>query len=142
MKEKVFFRNDCMRQTEDGIRIVASRCPECGSFYFPPEAQCRRDLCKDMEEVLAPRYGTIYSFSVFYRGCRFYKGPYAIAQVDFDNGLRIEGQLLIEDPATLQRGQEFRIGSKVEMYVDTLWEDDEKEYIGYKFKVIEEPKEV
>ena len=141
MKEKVFFRSDVMRETENGPVVVANRCKKCGDVYFPQEEACRRGCDAGMEEVQMPQYGTMYTYTVLYRPVNLYPAPHALAQVDFENGLRIEGPLRIEDPEKLVRGHEFKIGSKCEVQIDTLWEDDQNEYVGFWYKVVEEPQE-
>lgn len=141
MKEKVFFRSDVIKETDKGPVIVASRCPKCGSVYFPREEACHRGCEVAMEEVEMPKRGIMYTYTVLYRPVNLYSTPHALAQVDFENGLRIEGPLRIDDPSKLERGNEFRIGSECEVEIDKLWEDDEKEYIGFWYKVVSEPEE-
>ena len=58
--------------------------------------------------------------------------------MDFENGLRIEGPLRIPDPDKLERGNEFKIGSRCKVEIDTLWEDEQKEYVGFWYKVVDE----
>lgn len=138
MKEKVFFRSDVIKETDKGPVVVASRCPKCGSVYFPREESCRRGCNAGMEEVEMPKYGTMYTYTVLYRPVNLYPTPHALAQVDFENGLRIEGPLRIPDPDKLERGNEFKIGSRCKVEIDTLWEDEQKEYVGFWYKVVDE----
>ena len=47
----------------------------------------------------------------------------------------------VTDAEKLEKGKEFMIGSKMETIVTTIHEDEENEYIGYKFRVAEMPKD-
>ncbi|MGI5971515.1 MAG: Zn-ribbon domain-containing OB-fold protein [Oscillospiraceae bacterium] len=138
MAEKVFFMNGILKETPDGPWPYFVRCKKCGKTFFPAEPVCNACLSEDLEEVLLPKYGSIRTFTVFYRKVNAYPAPHCLAQVNFpEERLVVYGQLVPKDPAKLEKLREFKIGAKVETIVDTLWTEDGKEYIGYKFKVLE-----
>jgi 3-hydroxy-3-methylglutaryl CoA synthase/uncharacterized OB-fold protein len=86
-------------------RLIAGRCPECGSIAFPPEGACRDCLERvDFEPCELPPTGTIVAVTVIGQGGappEFVEqqrrdGPFAVAIVEITTGgesVRIPGQL-------------------------------------------------
>jgi 3-hydroxy-3-methylglutaryl CoA synthase/uncharacterized OB-fold protein len=91
-------------------RLVAGRCPECGSITFPPEGACRG--CRervDFESFELPSTGEIVAKTVIGRGGappEFIEqqrrdGPYGVAIVELTadgESVRLPGQLTGCDP--------------------------------------------
>ena len=61
-----------------------------------------------------------------------YDPPFAIGWVEFPEGVRVFGQ--IKD----WESQVLKIGMNMELVIDTLWEEEDKEIIGYKFRPLSE----
>jgi uncharacterized OB-fold protein len=118
-------------------RLLGSRCSVCGSYFFPKELlRCRNPHCgaTDLAEIeLSPR-GTIWSYTV-----NHYPPPppavitedfqpYAVAAVELpEERITVLGQV--------PRGSEevLTLGSPMELILDTLYEDQEAEYVVWKW---------
>lgn len=126
---------------DDHPTLLGTRCSGCGTVFFPREERaCRNPSCTAgaLEEVALSRTGTIWSFT----DNRFEPPPpyvapdpfepYAIAAVELaDERLVVLGQLVAgTDTSALRAGQ------PVELVLDTLYEDDEHEYVVWKWKVV------
>jgi len=145
MKEK-FFMNGIFRDTERGPWPFYSRCKNCGATFFPAELyRCNQCVSKDLEQLDLPEYATMETFTVIYRPVNMYKTPHCVATAEFPEAkIRVKGVLDVDDDyrANMEKGHEFKAGTKLQVVVGELWEDPEKDtrYIGYKFRPIEEEK--
>ena len=119
--------------------LLGTRCGTCGTYTFPPERSfCRNPQCTgtDLEEVELSRRGRVWSSTV-----NHYAPPppaispdpfvpYGVAAVELNEERmvvlgRVEGD--IPNP----------IGTEVELVVDTLYEDDDGEYLVWKWRAVE-----
>lgn len=138
--DRIVFKDGILKQTEDGEVLRAMRCRSCGEIVFPAEDMCYRCLSEDMEEITLSKKGKLYSFTVLYRPVNRFPVPHAVGYVDLPEKIRIFTPLVIDDPASLEKGYEFKNDSEVEMVIDTLWtEEDGTEVYGYKFRVCRLP---
>jgi uncharacterized OB-fold protein len=116
-------------------RLLGNRCRSCGTFFFPRASFfCRNPDCESTEfdEVpLSPR-GRVWSFTTnryqppppFVATESF--EPYSIAAVELaDEKLVVLGQVKGDPP--------LEIGAEVELVLDTLYEDDDHEYVVWKW---------
>lgn len=117
--------------------LLGSRCRSCGTFFFPPDGTwCRNPSCqgRDLEPVRLSRRGRIWSFTDNrYQPPAPYVSPepfvpYAIAAVELaEERMVVLGQL--------EGGIEgLRVGQEVELVLDTLYEDDDHEYVVWKWR--------
>ncbi len=120
----------------DHPRLIGSRCPVCGSVQFPKSSVCNNPECdhsRPPEEVLLSEEGTLYSFDIHAYDLRepfeYHKAPYAIGAVELPEGITILARL------TTTKG--LRIGMKLRMKVDKLYEDAENVYVTYYFEPVE-----
>ena len=124
---------------DDEPALLGTRCERCGTVFFPREdAFCRNPECDgdDLREVRLSRRGTVWSSTVNrFRPPAPYVSPdpfepYAIAAVELaDERIVVLGQVAGE-AATLG------IGTEVELVVDTLSEDDDHEYLMWKWRAV------
>jgi uncharacterized OB-fold protein len=117
--------------------LLGTRCTECGTYFFPPERfACRNPECRgtELEDVELSRLGKVWSFTVnhyappppFVPADSF--EPYGVAAVELpEEQMVILGQVA-GDPSRLS------VGDEVELIVDTLYEDDENEYVVWKWR--------
>ena len=123
-------------------RLLGNRCTRCGSYFFPKaSAFCRNPGCDgtEFEEVPLSNRGTIWSVTTnHYAPPSPYVAadpfePFSVAAVELpDEKMVVLGQIADGvDPATL------RIGDEVELVLGTLFEDDDREYVVWKWKPIE-----
>lgn len=128
---------------DGGPRLVGSRCTQCGSYFFPKETlRCRNPHCGSdgLEEVPLSDRGTIWSYTV-----NHYPPPppavnpdpftpYGVAAVELaEEHMIVLGQV----PRGLE--DDLAVGSQAELVVDTLFEDDEAEYLVWKWRPVTAP---
>ncbi len=114
-------------------QLIGSRCLSCEELYFPRK---KKGLCihcqkRSLEDIKLSGTGKIASFSVVEKSPAggFYKGPvpYAYGAVHLREGVVV--QSLFEGNL-----DELHVGMDVEMVIDKLSEDDERnDIMTYKF---------
>lgn len=65
------------------------RCDECKHVYFPPRPFCPKCSCRDVTVFRAGGRGRLLSYVINERGHPAWDGPYAIAIVELDEGVRM-----------------------------------------------------
>ena len=125
----------------DGVepRLLGSKCTACGSYFFPKESfYCKNPGCRgtDFEVTPLSRTGILWSFTNnCYRPPAPYVSPepfepYTIAAVE----LAAEKMVILGQVAPGTDIKDLRAGMPMELVLDTLFEDDEHEYIVWKWK--------
>ena len=97
----------------DPLRLLGSRCGDCGNVMFPTRDFCSKCL-RDLSEpsiALDPR-GVVYSYTVIRQAPPGRETPYVLAYVDLNDGVRVMAQIRIEPeqavigaPVTLERSE-------------------------------------
>jgi len=114
---------------DDEPALIGARCPECGTYVFPPRAtDCPNPACDSpsMDPALLSRTGTLWSFSEnHYPPPPPYKAkepfePYALAAVE----LETEGLIVLGQVATGIRAADLRVGMPMRLELDTLFVED------------------
>jgi uncharacterized OB-fold protein len=124
-------------------RLLGTRCRACGNVFFPREETfCRNPGCvgTEFEEVELGSRGRLWSFTnncypppqPFVAPTDPFQ-PYAVAAVELeDEKMVVLGQVVagvgVED---------LEAGMEMELVIDTLFEDDEREYLVWKWKTAE-----
>jgi uncharacterized OB-fold protein len=118
--------------------LKASRCRECGEHAFPAMSSCRHCGGTEVEPVLLPHRGTLWTWTVQrflpkapYRSSQTEATfePFALGYVELPGTLRIETRLLENDPRKLT------IGAPVELEFYTQFvEPDGTEVVSYAFR--------
>ena len=120
-------------------RLTAGKCKNCGKLNFPPSPLCKKcGMIETQEEIELKGIGTIYSYTIIGRGgappefAKMQKkcGPYAIAIVELDAGLKINVQLTDCDPSKI------KIGMKVTSVFRSIYEQEDIIRYGLKFRPI------
>ena len=118
-------------------RLIASRCKKCNAVAFPKVPFCTDPDCEkqreNVEEILLSNRGKIWTFTTqIYPAPPPFRyepfQPYGIAMVDLPDGIRVLGMLTTTENVSL--------GSKVEMTVGKLYEDEENEYITWVWRPV------
>lgn len=130
MTEDVLFREDLFKKTPDGYILVGNKCTRCGAVYFPKADFCTTCLSETMEEIELSKRGTLYSYTITRVRLPKFPVPHAIGFVTLPEKLRIFTPLVMGD-------KEFQVGDTMEMVIDTLWTEEDKNIIGYKFKAVQ-----
>lgn len=100
--------------------LVVQRCSSCGTLRFPAREVCSRCLSRDAAWVPVSGRGKVWSFVVMHQAAHPWfaaRVPYAVVQVELDEGVRIISNLFGVPP------QEIHIGQPVEVVFDTLDDD-------------------
>jgi uncharacterized OB-fold protein len=124
---------------DDHPALLASRCTACGTYSFPKETRfCRNPACPGTEfsEVPLSRRGRVWSFTdARYQPPPPYMAadpyvPFCLAAVE----LAEEKMVVMGQVVGGVTPDELRIGMEVELVLDTLYEDDEHEYLVWKWR--------
>jgi uncharacterized OB-fold protein len=87
-------------------------CRECGQPFWYPRATCPRCLGEAVEWRSAVGDGTVYAVSVQHNpgpGRDEADGPYAVALIDLDEGVRVMGNVLACPPEDVHVGMPVRV---------------------------------
>ena len=130
MAEKVFVRKDLIVENQSGVALLANRCKSCGQTFFPKALLCFSCFNEDMEDLTLSHRGKLYSYTVANMASMHFEPPYAIGLIDMPEGVRIFTPLKTIPEKSL------RVGMEMEVVIEKLWQEDNKEVIGYKFRPV------
>jgi uncharacterized OB-fold protein len=108
--------------TDEGPRLLGSRCSGCETPYFPKAAICRNPNCDGgaLEDARFGPSGTLWSYTIQHyappppvKYDEPYE-PYAMGMVDLDDGLRVLSRISIDDLS------QIKVGATVELVVEKL----------------------
>lgn len=122
-------------------RLLGLKDSESGTYFFPKDVAITRApgyADAPLEEVELSRRGKLWSYTTnHYKPPEPYVAPdpfvpYTVAAVELpEERMVVLGQLAPgTDPATLE------VGAEMELILDTLYEDDENEYLVWKWKPV------
>lgn len=123
-------------------RLLGLRDPESGSYFFPKDVAISRApgyASAELEDVELSRRGRLWSYTTnHYQPPPPYESPdpfvpYTVVAVELpEERMVVLGQLAPgADPASLE------LGGEMELVLDTLSEDEENEYVVWKWKPVE-----
>jgi len=124
----------------DERHLLGTRCAACASIYFPREdTLCRNPACASTELVETPlsTRGRLWSFtnSCYAPPAPFVASdpyvPVTVAAVELeDEKMVVLGQV---DGAGVE---DLEVGAEMELVMRTLFEDEEKEYVVWKWRKV------
>ena len=123
--------------------LLGSQCKDCKSFFFPKETFfCRNPSCKssDFEEVALSQRGRLWSYTDNrYPPPKPYVAPdpfvpYIIAAVELDK----EKMVILGQVVSGVKIEDLKVGMEMQLVLDQLYEDDDNEYIIWKWKPVGE----
>jgi uncharacterized protein len=126
---------------DEAPALLGSKCTSCGNFAFPKETFfCRNPECQGREfaETELSRTGTVWSYTnAGYQPPEPYRAadpyvPFAIAAVE----LAAEQMVVMGQVVPGVDVSDLRVGAEVELVLDTLYEDDEHEYVVWKWRPV------
>jgi uncharacterized OB-fold protein len=130
----------------DEPALTGSRCTTCSTVFFPPRpaegAFCGNPACagEDFEQVALSRHGTVWSYTdAQYQPPPPYIPPtepfepFALAAVELPEGLIVLGQV-----AQGYGVADLRVGSDVELVIETLYTDETGERSIWRWKPVHE----
>ena len=121
--------------------LLGSKCTSCGNFAFPKETFfCRNPECqgKEFAETPLSRTGKVWSYTnAGYQPPEPYVAadpyvPFAIAAVE----LAAEQMVVMGQMVPGVDVDSLSVGTEVELVLDTLYEDDEHEYVVWKWRPV------
>ncbi|HVX19923.1 MAG TPA: OB-fold domain-containing protein [Acidimicrobiales bacterium] len=122
--------------------LLGSRCTSCGTYAFPAEQSfCRNPRCESTEfdQVELSRRGRIWSYTdARYQPPPPYVAadpyvPFALAAVELaDEKMVVMGQVV---PGVSV--DDLSVGDPVELVLDTLYEDDDHQYVVWKWRPVD-----
>lgn len=130
MTQRVPVKEGAFIESKEGGTLLASKCKNCGQIFFPKAKICYTCLGEDMEELRLSRRGKLYTFSIGRMPSIHFQPPYGIGYVDMPEGVRIFA------PLGMVNDKPFKVGMDMEVSVEKLWQDGDKEVIGYKFNPV------
>ncbi|MEY2453098.1 MAG: uncharacterized protein QOD92_2672 [Acidimicrobiaceae bacterium] len=126
----------------DGPTLIGNKCTECGTVFFPAASYfCRNPECggRAFEPTPLSRQGTVWSYTdAQYQPPPPYVAtsdpyqPFAVAAVE----LTAEGMVVMGQLANGYGVDDVKVGTPVELVVETLFEDDDHEYTVWKWKPV------
>jgi uncharacterized OB-fold protein len=127
-KDEVMFP-ELFRTDEQGrVRLVAGYSKESNNWTFPKYLADPVSFSDEVEERLLSPTGELHSFTVVRRSMPEFPVPYALALVDFPEGVRVMAQVETSDPEGL------KIGQKMGVTIGTVKKSkDGKDVKSYKF---------
>ena len=125
---------------DDPPHLLGTRCTNSGTYYFPPETTMSRApgfADSTLEPVELSRIGRIWSFTnAGYQPPEPYipttdpHEPFAIAAVEL-----LEEQIVVLGQVAGGVGvDELRVGMEMELVLETLYSDEEADYLVWKWK--------
>jgi len=125
----------------DSPALLGSRCRSCGTYAFPRETFfCRNPGCEgtEFDDVPLSRRGKIWSYTdARYTPPAPYVAadpyvPFCIAAVELaEEKMVVMGQVVPEVTV-----DDLAVGTEVELVVDVLYEDDDHEYLVWKWRPV------
>jgi len=125
---------------DDDPHLLGSQCPRCGTFTFPPaRLGCPNPTCAETELATVPlsTRGVVWSFTDNrYAPPAPYVAPdpfvpYTVAAVELAvEKLVVLGQ--VDGDAS-----SLAVGDPVELVIATLYEDDDHDYVVWKWRPVE-----
>jgi uncharacterized OB-fold protein len=123
-------------------RLLGSRCCSCGTFFFPKlRSFCANPACDGTraEEVPLSRTGTLWSYTENrypppppYMASDPFE-PYVVAAVELD----VERIVVLGQVVPGVGVEDLRVGKQMELVVGPLFEDQQHEYLVWKWRPIE-----
>ena len=125
----------------DDPRLLGTRCEACHTYFFPKETlACRNPSCDgtELKEVPLSRRGRLWSFTnncypppaPFVAADPF--EPYAVAAVELEE----EKMVVLGQVVAGVDVAELAAGIEMELVLDTLFEDDDNEFMIWKWRPV------
>lgn len=128
MANRIPIREGIFREDARSNRLLGNKCKFCGKIYFPKAKFCFNCFDKGMEEVDLSRRGKLYSYTIGRMASTHFQPPYAVGLIDLPEGVRVFA------PLKMKKDETYRIGMEMEVVIEELWREEDKQVIGYKFK--------
>jgi uncharacterized OB-fold protein len=120
------------RLTAPYYRLEGRRCKSCDALQFPPREACGACGGRETEPHRFRGRGAVFSYAEVAQPPQGFSGPYLVALVELEEGIRVTAQLTDVEP------EDVEIGMPVEMVTRRLQEKGQHGYLvyGYKFRPV------
>jgi len=130
MPNRVPVKDGTFLESPEGGVLLANKCKSCGQVFFPKAVFCLTCLSEEMEEIQLSRKGKLFTYTIVRMPSMHFEPPYAIGYVTMPEGIRVFAPLIMSDDKL------FKIGMDMEVVIEKLWQENENEIIGYRFKPV------
>lgn len=128
MTARVPFEEGLFEEVSGKWVLVGCKCKLCGKIFFPQREVCLNCFSQDLERVNLSCKGKLYSFTIVHMPSEHFEAPYAIGWIQLPEGIRMFSQIRSWQERAL------KIGMDMELAIEKLWDEDDKEVIGYIFR--------
>jgi uncharacterized OB-fold protein len=128
--EKVPLQEGLFEEVNGEPALIGSKCGVCGQVLFPPKPFCLNCLSPDVASIRLSRDGKLYTYTTVYMASEHFVSPYAVGWVELPEDIRVFSQI---------RGwqeQPLKIGMDMRLYLETLWQGENREVIGFVFRPV------
>jgi uncharacterized OB-fold protein len=87
-------------------------------------------MSTNVESTKLSRDGKLYTFTTVYMASEHFLPPYTVGWIELPEDIRIFSQIRGWQDSPL------KIGMYMRLYIETLWQDEDNEVIGYVFKPV------
>ncbi|MGN6474836.1 MAG: Zn-ribbon domain-containing OB-fold protein [Mycobacteriales bacterium] len=125
----------------DDPQLIGAKCAECGVTTFPRQPTCPRCPSEQMDDVLLPRRGTLWTFTTqeFLPKNPPYAGtetaeefePYGVGYVELPGEVKVETRLTTAAVDALEIGMEMEL-----VVVPYRRDDDGNDVLTYAFRPV------
>lgn len=120
------------REYPQRYRLEANQCTKCGKVFFPPRLVCSECGSREFNFAKLPEEGKIFSFTIIRTPSSEFKeySPFAMAIVEFDNGVKLTTQVVDCD------FEDLEIEKRVKLVFRKIQEDGNAGVIAYGYKCV------
>ncbi len=112
--------------------LTASRCKECGTYFYPMRAICLNCGKESLEEAPLKGRGKVYTYTIARQQLpgALVKVPYGIAIITMEEGCQVH--------TTVTEGwEDLEVGQEMEVYFEKVSQDEEgNDQLAYKFRAV------
>ena len=109
-------------------KVYGAKCTSCGTVNYPARAVCRNCRNETFEPIEVGGEGKLLTYTDVYALAIEYETRYLrLAIVELDDGIRVTGQLLDDDP---------KLGKRVRSTIGVVREPGDKPIMGLQFVAV------
>lgn len=127
---KVTLQKGLFEETNGEPALIGSKCRSCGQVLFPAKSVCLNCMSPDVEFIKLSRDGKLYTYTTVYMASEHFPPPYMVGWIELPEDIRIFSQIRGWQEHTL------KIGTNMRLYIETLWQDEDREVIGFVFRPV------
>lgn len=121
------------KDSAEGMRLLGSRCEDCGKVFFPKKEVCPNCFDGELKDVPLSKRGKLHTYALSAMGPSGMEKPYVIAFIDLPEGIKLFSVLTDCEPWD----EVLKIDMEMEMVIRKIKEDEYgNEIISYKFRPI------